>query len=558
MRVKVESVHPLPTVKAWFSVHSATNIEALKEVLCSDLHTLQTAQIRARDITLVLDDFELLDPSPIDVVRDGDLIVYRIAHATVNKRKALLDDPGTARKREKRASSVTKSDAPPTWTVPGKSQHTKQLAHKKPAITRTSSRTESSSDSTSESDSDSDTSGSSSELEEDPDSESESSSQSESDSDSDSSSDTDSSSSVEFAARSTDENTSARKQTHNAAADALNRAESAPAIAPAPPGFGKPSTKSRNVRRRRKRMHERLAATVEPASVNEIPLGARAQKDEYTMAAAGPSTERAGTLQSATPHFMMASLQNKNKRKGFKNAMSQSVPAKIVFASTEDVDEDVAPAVDSVLQNGLPFANTNDREVFRAANARLVPPSEKQEQGVLPPNMFVTSIDVEEGVPQKKRRKQKQTQARANIEEYERYADAEEEIVLPYNDPQDDVPESQCVVTTAAGIPDPQAVEAKWEWLTRITNRSQVKPGMILGWRELGINPATFTPEMLLKLGRVIRCDDQLAVEVTLENGALAFGGIVGTEEAEAVEENYEWSNIMETEWRIVRGESDG
>lgn len=76
MRVKVETVAPLPHVKAWFSTHAVPSILDLKTALCTDLLPLAHDRVRAGDILLLLDDFELLDASPVDVVRDGDLVVY--------------------------------------------------------------------------------------------------------------------------------------------------------------------------------------------------------------------------------------------------------------------------------------------------------------------------------------------------------------------------------------------------------------------------------------------------------------------------------------------------
>lgn len=75
MRVKVESVAPLPHVKAWFSAHALPSVYDLKTSLCTGLKPFKDMAIEAQDIVLLLDDFELLDTSSIDVVRDGDLIV---------------------------------------------------------------------------------------------------------------------------------------------------------------------------------------------------------------------------------------------------------------------------------------------------------------------------------------------------------------------------------------------------------------------------------------------------------------------------------------------------
>lgn len=76
MRIKIASIPPLPFVKAWYSVTSASTVADLKTSLCADLPPFQRDRINGRDIILVLDDFDLLNASPVDVIRDGDLIVY--------------------------------------------------------------------------------------------------------------------------------------------------------------------------------------------------------------------------------------------------------------------------------------------------------------------------------------------------------------------------------------------------------------------------------------------------------------------------------------------------
>ena len=75
MRLKVETVAPLPHVKAWFCANAIPTIHDLKTSLCADLPPLRGAAVHPQDLILLLDDFELLDSSPIDVVRDGDLVV---------------------------------------------------------------------------------------------------------------------------------------------------------------------------------------------------------------------------------------------------------------------------------------------------------------------------------------------------------------------------------------------------------------------------------------------------------------------------------------------------
>lgn len=76
MRVKVESAPPLPSVKAWLSLAALSTVSDLKTLICYSLQPFSDAGIHERDIHLVLDGFELLDSSEIDILRDGDLVTY--------------------------------------------------------------------------------------------------------------------------------------------------------------------------------------------------------------------------------------------------------------------------------------------------------------------------------------------------------------------------------------------------------------------------------------------------------------------------------------------------
>ena len=178
---------------------------------------------------------------------------------------------------------------------------------------------------------------------------------------------------------------------------------------------------------------------------------------------------------------MMSTLQNKNKRKGFKKMMSSTIPAKIIFSTAEE-----EAAVEQTLQDAVPFTNAEDREVLTTF-ARLVPPSEKQERGLLPPNMFVTSVDVEADLPRKKKRKQKQARTAENEEAME------EDVELPYDDPvettpaqaQETAPTTNGAAHAASSAPtiDRQDVEARWTSYPKITEASQLKPGVLIGWK---------------------------------------------------------------------------
>ena len=72
MRIKVECGPPLPSLKAWFVVPAVSTVAELKDALCTGLPAL--GHTSADDLTLILDGFELIDSSSIDVVRDGELL----------------------------------------------------------------------------------------------------------------------------------------------------------------------------------------------------------------------------------------------------------------------------------------------------------------------------------------------------------------------------------------------------------------------------------------------------------------------------------------------------
>jgi hypothetical protein len=88
MRIRVTTLPPLPSIQVWYPLPEPTlsrastsrlaqqpfTIQSLKERLCSDLTTLRNLRIREEDVVLVMDEFELLDSSGVDVLRDGDLI----------------------------------------------------------------------------------------------------------------------------------------------------------------------------------------------------------------------------------------------------------------------------------------------------------------------------------------------------------------------------------------------------------------------------------------------------------------------------------------------------
>ncbi|TFK88073.1 hypothetical protein K466DRAFT_489685 [Polyporus arcularius HHB13444] len=538
MRVKIESVAPLPHVKAWFSAQALPTIHDLKISLCSDLFAFKHASIDAEDIVLILDDFELLDSSPTDIVRDGDLIIVKKTPlSTHHKRKAAGQDTSSQPRKRSKTDNGKALPKPPTTRLKGRAP--------------SPSSSESSSGSSSESSSDSDSSTSDSES---------------SDSDSSSSS---SSSSLSNSSSSTSSAKSSKKKLVKG--DTGKPKSNTP---PVPPGLGKPSTHSRNLRRRRKKMYERLTATAEPTSVNEIPLGMRAQtvdpsarrqatspsvEPELLQTQKGKGKERERDLcePAEPPQFLMASLQNKNKRRGFKDALSRGVPAKITF--TEEQDTAMEADADAIMVEATLQVPTSAKTHY----PRLIPPSERQELGQLPPNVFVTSVDVEEGMwpskrKNKKRKKPQHSEETSVQEEQDPYPNG-----LPYDDEaaaamqpaaSKDVAGS---ATASGGMTERAAIAAKFDSLTKVTDKAQVVAGSTIAWTGLGINMDTLTPELLLHIARVTRVDEErLALQLFSENGAAgaSFGGPVdGDEESEGpVEEEFGWGEVIQGDFRLV------
>jgi hypothetical protein len=154
---------------------------------------------------------------------------------------------------------------------------------------------------------------------------------------------------------------------------------------------------------------------------------------------------------------MMASLRNKNKRKGFKNSMATPLPQKIVFENAMDN----TPTTENV----LPFVAAETEFEFTSA-PRLIPPSEKQDKGLLPANMFVTRVDVEEGVWQQKKGKKMKLEA-VTDQDWLDYGQVEE------------VEDT----ANAPGSADFDAAESGWDSFTPVLSVDQLYAGQTVGWK---------------------------------------------------------------------------
>jgi len=292
-----------------------------------------------------------------------------------------------------------------------------------------------------------------------------------------------------------------------------------------PPGYGKPATHSRNQRRRKRREMLKLVGeapspeTQPPngaSDVNSLPLGRKKidkpqkqatqtismqDNNEPTEALVLPGDQdqvaSSGEPVYMTPdQLMMGNLRNKNKKKGFKLSMANPIPQKIIFneplTSPHDRQMDVDVDLDADVDEPGPSA-------YVKYQPRLIPPSEIQEQGGLPPNMFVTSVDVEAGMwdevtsnntssksksKRKNKKKQMQEQEQEQDEWYDhahaetQYLEADADVTLSYDD--DDGGAGADAQNTQF---DWDKAEKTWEKAKSITDETSLNPGTIVGWK---------------------------------------------------------------------------
>lgn len=180
---------------------------------------------------------------------------------------------------------------------------------------------------------------------------------------------------------------------------------------------------------------------------------------------------------------MALSLSNKNKRKGFKSHLHDEIPQKIVFAADANRAGSAPVAGPSTSPSGPEAHAPDDQHPSRPA-PRLIPPSERQERGELPPNIFVTSVDVEEGLWNGKKRgkskKKKQADADEWVEEttdWLDYGDSERQQADVEENVADQRPRED-----VAGV-QWEDIERRWDTLIRVTDKSQLRPGLLLGWK---------------------------------------------------------------------------
>ncbi|KAH8830951.1 hypothetical protein DL96DRAFT_1787069 [Flagelloscypha sp. PMI_526] len=391
MRIRIQTSPPFPECKCWF-IPSSQSILGLKTELSTRL--LPLASWKPKELVLSMDGFDIMDDTPFEILRDGDLIV-------ISRKGGVPSGVSRIGMKRKRAPSPSSSDV-------------------------------SSSSETSSSDSESD---------------------SESDSSSTSSSSSSSPPSVAPAKQ---------KKTRQVAAT-IPSSSVPPTV---PPGQGKPSTTKRNKRRRLLKQSQKQP--VPPPStlseINSIPLGSRVVVQK--------SIESAVVAAETPPQsqLTMFSLKNKNKSKNFRKSLGAGDPLsrKIVFDSSPSAGTPAAPY--------------------------LVPPSEKQDLGLLPANM------------------NKKKEAEDWEEQWNRTQDDDIELELDYGPPEDELSPS---------VVDWDAAAKTFESSISITDASKLMADNYITWKELGLNYTTFTPEMVLQVARIISfTDTELKISVLPRPGS--------------------------------------
>jgi hypothetical protein len=97
MRLRIQTIPPLPELKAWYSADHDTTLDAtstiahLKNAICLQFSTLTDLGVNRHHLVFLLDSFELLDDSSLGLLRDGDLICIKalssVQPALFRKRK---------------------------------------------------------------------------------------------------------------------------------------------------------------------------------------------------------------------------------------------------------------------------------------------------------------------------------------------------------------------------------------------------------------------------------------------------------------------------------------
>lgn len=286
------------------------------------------------------------------------------------------------------------------------------------------------------------------------------------------------------------------------------------------------------------------------------------------------------------------SLRNKNKAKNFRSFIGKPLPPKIIFTDevakgtpTQPPSETLRlPSVDSQSVVSTLILATAEPQPAGRIFPFLIPPSSRPS---LPPNLFVTSVDVEGDLQRPKKKKKTQAAVRCSAEaaDYSYYGSTragketgresmgfETSVVLDYgNDGYDthvqtehptqqhsrgkgDTPFSDIDIGNLE-----QSTNANWTTLRTITRDAQLNAGDIVAYKCLGINPMTFTPENLLTLAQVISLDPLMGGKIVVRplrpRTEASFSGRLdeNVQGEEIQDEEFELEDVVERDWRFVQ-----
>ncbi|KIK64908.1 hypothetical protein GYMLUDRAFT_56424 [Collybiopsis luxurians FD-317 M1] len=366
-----------------------------------------------------------------------------------------------------------------------------------------------------------------------------------------------------------------------------------------PPGLGSIKTRKRNIRRRLKKKYDAATAgghEPTPSATRKIPSPPKPKRiSAANVAPVGSRPNGSSENQNQntrTPdglNMTMFSLGNKNKKKGYKYALAPPTAQKKIFnapdpdtlrdALQQQGEEDI-PA--EHLNGPLPpsttiFTSTSTaEEKERHQNqTRLIPPSELESLGKLPKNMFVTSVDVEEGMwdkssssssKRKQMKKQKQRDWQQDEHDYGYAGQAElydnddtaGVIDLDYGSAQG----LSSYNTAAASAVAVEQLDTKSALIWSVvennfdsyplftganTSPTLLENGKLVAWKALALNPETYSPEVLLHIASVLSSSS---------DGDVSIRRIVrpGWEEldVEDVEGSFGVESIVGMGWRVV------
>lgn len=237
-------------------------------------------------------------------------------------------------------------------------------------------------------------------------------------------------------------------------------------------------------------------------SANAVPLGS--QGGDATLGASEPIDISKPDLPSrqfvlpSTPGAvsndmsLASSLRNKNKKNGFKRTITERTSQKIVFDYSSTTTPLPCARVDSTLDGDI-----NSVLSLSRSTSRLIPPSEKQANGELPPNIFVTSIELEEERWNKKKKKSQRDFYGSRKEENGENGFGEEGWLKSVMEVDGTIDESAYPAldygSNYGAVPDSSVrktsdinwttIERKWTSFVTIADVTSLKVGQLVGWK---------------------------------------------------------------------------